>query len=68
MLGVLGGIIYFVMYLNTLDSYDTPYLVPYSPRIKKDLKDGIFTSTTKELDGVPLSFSGPRNKKEGKDE
>lgn len=63
-LGVLGGIIYFVMYFNTLDSYDTPYLVPYSPRIKKDLKDGILTSTTKELDGVPLSFKG----KEGKDE
>lgn len=67
-LGVLGGIIYFIMYFNTLDSYDTPYLVPYSPRIKRDLKDGIFTSTTKELDGVPLSFSGSKDKKEGNDE
>ena len=66
-LGVLSGIIYFVMYLNTLDSYDTPYLVPYSPRIQKDLKDGILTSTTKELDGVPLSFSGGE-KKENKNE
>lgn len=67
-LGVLGGIIYFVLYFNTLDSYDTPYLVPYSPRITKDLKDGIFTSTTKELDGVPLSFSGKKDKEEGKNE
>lgn len=63
-LGVLGGIIYFVMYFNTLDSYDTPYLVPYSPRIKKDLKDGILTSTTKELDGVPLSFKGSKEEKD----
>lgn len=59
-LGVFAGIIYFVMYFNTLDSFDTPYMVPYSPRIEKDLRDGILTSTTKELDGVPLSFSGKK--------
>lgn len=65
-LGVLAGLIYFIMYFNTLDSYETPYLVPYSPRIEKDLKDGILTSTTEELDEMPLSFSGGGSKKEDK--
>jgi spore germination protein KA len=37
--GITAGMVYIINYLNTIDSYDTPYLAPYSPRIPKDLKD-----------------------------
>ncbi len=59
LLGLVGGLIYFVNYLNTLDSYGTPYLAPYSPRIPQDLKDGIFMSPLTEMKTRPKSF---RNK------
>ena len=62
--GVICGSIYFILYFNSIDSYDTPYLVPYAPRIREDLSDGILTGTTKELEGVPLSFKGGKKKKE----
>lgn len=41
LLGIIGGMIYVVNYLNTLNDYDTPYLAPYSPKINGDLKDGL---------------------------
>lgn len=63
LLGVLTGLVYFVIYLNSIDSYDTPYLVPYSPRIKSDLKDGIFTSTIEEMDEQPKSFPSQKGEK-----
>lgn len=61
LVGIVGGMVYFINYMNTLDSYETPYLAPYSPRIKKDLKDGLFTSTVAEMNERPLSFS-PKEK------
>lgn len=57
LLGLVGGLIYFVNYLNTFDSYGTPYLAPYSPRIPQDLKDGIFKSPLTELKTRPKSYN-----------
>ncbi len=57
LMGIVAGMIYVVNYLNKLDSYGTPYLAPYSPRIPKDLKDAIFTSTVQEKENIPQSFS-----------
>jgi len=42
--GVIAGMVYIINYLNTLDSYGTPYLAPYSPRIPRDLKDAILAT------------------------
>lgn len=61
LIGIVGGMVYFINYLNTLDSYETPYLAPYSPRIKSDLKDGLLTSPVTEMDSRPQSFS-PKEK------
>lgn len=60
--GLVAGIVYIINYLNVIDSFDTPYLAPYSPRIASDLKDGIFTEPVTKMKGLPKSFSP--NKKE----
>jgi spore germination protein KA len=54
--GLVTGIVYFVTYLNGLDSFDTPYLAPYSPRIPSDLKDGIFKRPVTEMKTRPRSI------------
>ena len=42
---VESAFFYIINYLNNLDSYGTPYLAPYSPRIPRDLKDAILASS-----------------------
>ncbi len=68
-MGVVAGLIYMVNYLNKIDSYGTPYLAPYSPRIPSDLKDALITSAPTQMDKLPKSFSPKKSKKvEVKDE
>ena len=55
-LGIVSGFIYLVNYLNTLDNYHTPYMAPYSPRIKEDLQDGLVKSQPGALHNMPKSF------------
>lgn len=61
LLGLLGATIYIVNYLNTIDSFGTPYLSPYSPKIGADLKDGVFKSELQDMKKRPLSI-GSRNR------
>lgn len=56
LLGIVGGIIYFVNYLNTLNEYNTPYLAPYAPRIKDDLKDALHRKPIGEMKQRPKSI------------
>ena len=64
-LGIVCGFIYVVNYLNTLDDFDTPYMAPYAPRIRKDLQDGLIKVPPNDMKSPPSSFAGPINK-EGK--
>ncbi len=64
LLGLAGGLVYFVNYLTTLDSYGTPYLAPYSPRIPQDLKDGIFKSALTEMKTRPKCMNSPNKVRE----
>lgn len=57
LLGVIGCMIYFVNYLNTLNDYNTPYLAPYSPKIKDDLKDGLNRKSILYMQKRPSSIS-----------
>ena len=66
LLGIIGGMIYLINYLNTIDSFGTPYLAPYSPKITADLKDGLFKSQLNEMKTRPLSFGNKTNKKRQK--
>ncbi|MBQ3494716.1 MAG: spore germination protein [Clostridia bacterium] len=54
--GIIGGMLYFVNYLNSLNSYDTPMLAPYSPRVKSDLKDGLTRRSLPEMNKRPHSM------------
>lgn len=56
-LGIIGGVIYIVNYLNTIDSFGVPYLSPYSPKITEDLKDGFFKAGLSEMKKRPLSLN-----------
>ncbi|MBQ8444339.1 MAG: spore germination protein [Clostridia bacterium] len=55
--GIIAGMVYIINYLNTIDSYGTPYLAPYSPRIPKDLKDAILATSPTQIKNRPRSFS-----------
>lgn len=59
--GLVGGVIYFINYINTLNYYETPYLAPYAPKIKTDLKDGLFKKPLSKMKGSLRSL--PQNKK-----
>jgi len=61
LLGIIGAMIYLINYLNTIDSFGAPYLAPYSPKISRDLKDGVFKSHLVNLKKRPLSFGKQEN-------
>ena len=56
MLGIVGGLVYFTNYLNDFDSYGTPYLAPYAPRISNDLQDAIMKNSVVNMRYRPKSF------------
>ncbi len=60
-----------VYYLVTADSYGTPLLAPFSPLIRKDLRDALYKTDIYSLDTRPAVFQGKnqtrlrvRNRKE----
>ena len=64
-LGMIGSLIYIISYLNTIDSFGSPYLAPYSPKINEDLKDGLLKVELNQMRTRPMSF-GSKNKKRQK--
>ena len=56
LLGIIGGAIYFIGYLNSIENYRTPYLAPFSPFILRDNKDGIVKVSLTSMKERPLSF------------
>ena len=59
--GIVGGIMYFINYINSLNFYETPFLAPYAPKIKSDLKDGLFKKPLICMKQQPRSI--PQSKK-----
>ncbi len=57
LIGIVSGMVYIVNYLNDFDSFSTPYLAPYSPRINQDLKDAILMNPSFSMKHRPQSFS-----------
>jgi spore germination protein KA len=59
LLGIYGIVLTGVMlmvYLAGMDSYGAPYLAPYSPLIKNDLKDGIIKTNLRNMRTRPRSI------------
>lgn len=54
--GIIAGMVFVVAYLNSLESYGSAYLSPYSPRIEKDLKDGVVKKEITKMKTRPESI------------
>lgn len=59
--GMMMAVLFFVSYLNSLDTYGTPYLAPYAPRVKNDLQDGFLKTDLLRIKNRPESI--PSNDK-----
>ena len=57
LVGIVAGMVYLTNYLNSIDSYGTPYLAPYSPRIPRDLKDALTQVSIVNMKKRPKTFS-----------
>lgn len=65
-MGLFGIVILFlvlVAYLSSMDSYGSPYLAPYAPRINPDLKDGVLKSSTVNMTKRPYSIPSSNRKR-----
>lgn len=56
MLGIIVAGLMLINYLVEFNAYGSPYLAPYAPYIKSDLKDGIFKKQTIALGSLPQSI------------
>jgi len=66
-LGIVGVMIYVTNEMATLQRYNVPYLSPYAPRIKSDLKDGVFMQPISKMTMRPKSLN-VKNKKRASEE
>lgn len=57
LLGIIGGMIYIINYLTTLNDFNTPYLAPYAPHVEDDLKDGLKMKPLTAMEKRPKSIS-----------
>lgn len=55
--GITVGILALLLHLNSLRSFGVPYLAPFSPIIKDDLKDGLFRFPLRNLKTRPRLIS-----------
>ena len=56
LLGVIGGMIYILNYLNSIENYGAPYLAPFSPFILSDNKDGLLKVPLTKMYSRPKTF------------
>ena len=61
LMGITIFLMFVISYLNDINSYGSPYLAPYAPRIKQDLYDGLIKKEALALNVRPKSI--PSQKK-----
>ena len=54
--GIIIGFVFLISYLNTFDSYGTPYFAPFTPNIQEDKKDAIIKSHLSQMTTRPHSI------------
>ena len=64
--GVFISSIFLLTYLCSIESFGVPYLVPYSPTIKKDKKDGFIMKPIQDMKYRPISIAGKNKVRQGK--
>ncbi|MBR2323470.1 MAG: spore germination protein [Clostridia bacterium] len=61
-IGLILGALVLAVYLTTLSNYDIPYLAPFAPFVKNDIKDGLLKSPAVITNQRPQSFNN-KNKR-----
>ena len=54
--GLIVLSIFFVVYLNDFDNYNAPYLSPFAPYVKPDLKDGVIKQPLTKMEFRPKTL------------
>lgn len=65
LVGIIAGMVYIMNYLNSIDSYGTPYLAPYSPRIPSDLKDAVTQVSIVDMKKRPKTYRPQKEDRKG---
>ena len=66
--GMIAGLVLLLAYMAGLDSYGTPFLAPFSPFIKKDMKDALFKQGAADMETRPYSIPGQNKTRMKKEE
>lgn len=69
--GIMGMALMFlflVSYMVDLNAFDSPYLAPFAPNIKRDLRDGFIKRETLGLKTLPRSIPNQKQKRLNEDE
>ena len=53
---MIGAMIYFLAYANTIENFGAPYLAPFSPFIFTDNKDGLLKVPLRDMKERPMSY------------
>ena len=61
--GIVLGSVLLLTYICSFNSFDTPYLAPYAPRIKPDLQDGLIKKDVIGRDTRPYSLPNQKKKR-----
>ena len=67
-LGIIAVSVYIVHYLCRMDMYGSPYLAPFAPLIRSDLKDGVTLTVRSDMENRPLSVNTPNRVREKRPE
>lgn len=62
---LLCGSLYLALYLCSLSGYGVPYLAPFAPFIKADLKDSFYRSSLLRMNQRPKSIKNVNNTRQG---
>ena len=59
--GLILGLCALLIYMVSFETFETPLLAPFSPLVKKDLKDSVYKETLFGLNKRPITI-GSKNK------
>lgn len=66
-MGIVGGVVYVINYVNSLNYYDTPFLAPIAPLVNDDLKDSFIKVPLSKMKNRPKSITNKNTKRLGGD-
>lgn len=64
--GVLIASMFLIIYLCSIDCYGSPYLAPFAPMIRKDMKDSLLREPMTDMTLRPLSIPNENPHRQGK--